>query len=205
MKFKAFVITAVLLLAPLYSSANIGLGLKAGLNFANVTGASSIGAGSRSGFVVGVFLGSPSMGLLGFRSELLFSRQGYDFNSNATTGSVKLDYILLPSLMVINLGGIAQIQAGAQVAYLLKGTVEGASTGDPATDKILDLFNRFDYGLAGGVEITPFKGFLFGARINVSFGNMYKDPSTFAGGTPSFFPGVNAKHNVVQLYTGYQF
>jgi hypothetical protein len=145
------------------------------------------------------------MGLMGFRSEFLFSRQGYDFGSNTKTGSVQLDYIIMPSLMVINLGKIAQIQAGAQVSYLLKANVAGASTGDPATDKILDLFNRFDYGLAGGFEITPFKGFLIGARINLSFGNLYKDPSTTAGGTPSFFPSVNAKNNVFQLYTGYLF
>jgi hypothetical protein len=203
MKIKALGIMALLLLAPLFSHA--GIGLKAGLNFANVTSASGINAGSRSGFVAGVFFGSPPMGLMGFRSEFLFSRQGYDFGSNTTTGSVQLDYIIMPSLMVINLGKIAQIQAGAQVSYLLKANVAGASTGDPATDKIMDLFNRFDYGLAGGLEITPFKGFLIGARINLSFGNMYKDPTTFAGGTPSFFPSVDAKNNVFQLYTGYQF
>jgi len=203
MKIKALGITALLLFAPLSSQA--GIGLKAGLNFANVTSASAINAGSRSGFVAGVFFGSPSMGLMGFRSEFLFSRQGYDFGSNTTTGSVQLDYIIMPSLMVINLGKIAQIQAGAQVSYLLKANVNGAGTGDPATEKILDLFNRFDYGLAGGLEITPFKGFLIGARINLSFGNLYKDPSTFTGGTPSFFPSVDAKNNVFQLYTGYQF
>jgi hypothetical protein len=203
MKVKAVGVLVLLLLAPISSRADFGV--KAGLNFANVTSASSINAASRSGYVVGVFIGSPPMGLLGFRSELLFSRQGYDFGANMKTGSVTLDYLLLPSMMVINIGGVVQIQAGAQVAYLLKGSVEGASTGDPAADKIIDLFNRFDYGLAGGLEITPFKGLLFGARINLSFGNLYKDPSTFAGGIPSFFPSINAKNNVIQLYTGYQF
>lgn len=203
MKFKALSIAALLLFLPLFSHA--GIGFKVGLNFANVTGASSINSGSRSGFVAGVILGSPSMGVLGFRSEFLFSRQGYDFGANATTGSVQLDYLLMPSMMVINIGGIVQIQAGGQIAYLLKGSVTGASTGDPATDKLLDLLNRFDYGFAGGVEATPFKGFLIGVRINLSLGNLYKDPSTFSGGTPSFFPSLNAKNNVVQLYTGYQF
>jgi hypothetical protein len=203
MKIKALGIAAFLLLAPLSSHA--GIGLKAGLNFANVTSTSSINAGSRSGFVAGIFFGTPPMGLLGFRTEFLFSRQGYDFGSNTTTGSVQLDYLIMPSLMVINIANIVQIQAGGQISYLLKANVSGASTGDPATDKIMDVFNRFDYGLAGGVEITPFKGLLIGARINLSLGNLYKDPSTYAGGTPSFFPGVNAKNNVFQLYTGYQF
>jgi hypothetical protein len=206
MKIKSAVIAALLalmLIAPL--SLRAGLGLKAGLNFANVTSASSINAGSRAGYVVGVFFGSPSMGLIGFRTELLLSRQGYDFKSGAATGSVKLDYFLMPSLMVINLGNIAQIQAGGQIAYLLSGSVAGAATGDPTTDKLLNFYNRFDYGLAGGVEVTPYKGFLIGARINISLGNLYKDPSTFVGGTPSFFPSINAKNNVFNFYAGYQF
>jgi hypothetical protein len=203
MKIK--IVGIVVLLALFSLPSHAGIGLKGGLNFANVTRASSINASSRSGYVVGVFFGTPPMGLMGFRTELLFSRQGYDFGSNTTTGFVRLDYLIMPSLMVINLGKIAQIQVGGQIAYLLHGNVSGASTGDPATDKILNLFNRFDYGLAGGVEVTPFKGFLIGARLNLSLGNLYKDPSTFTGGTPSFFPGINAKNNVVQLYTGYQF
>jgi len=203
MKTKVLVVLALLLLAPVFSQA--GIGLKVGLNFANVTSASSIHAGSRSGFVAGIIFGSPTMGLLGFRTEFLFSRQGYDFGSNMTTGSVQLDYLIMPTLLVVNIANLVQIQAGGQLSYLLKANIQGASTGDPATDKVLDLFNRLDYGLAGGVEITPFKGFLVGARINLSFGNLYKDPSTFAGGAPSFFPSVNAKNNVFQLYTGYQF
>jgi len=201
MKFKILGIAALFLAAPL--SLRADLGVKVGLNFANVTSAASINAGSRSGFMAGVFFGS-SMGVLGFRSELLFSRQGYDFNSNSTTGAVKLDYLLLPALMVINLANVVQIQFGGQASYLLKGSVESAGTGDPAADKIMDMLNRFDYGLAGGVEVA-LKGFLIGARLNVSFGNLYKDPSTFSGGTPSFFPSVNAKNNVFQLYAGLKF
>jgi hypothetical protein len=203
MKIKTVGIVVLLALFSLPSHA--GIGLKGGLNFANVTGASSINTSSRSGYVVGVFFGTPPMGLMGFRTELLFSRQGYDFGSNTTTGSVKLDYLIMPSLMVINLGKVAQIQVGGQIAYLLNGNVSGAGTGDPATDKILDLFNRFDYGLAGGVEVTPLKWFLIGARLNLSLGNLYKDPSSFAEGTPSFFPSVKAKNNVVQMYAGFQF
>jgi hypothetical protein len=199
MKFKFFGIGVLFLVAPLALHAD--LGLKAGLNFANVTSASSINAGSRSGFMAGVFFGSPALGVLGFRSELLFSRQGYDFSTNMTTGAVKLDYLLMPALMVINVANIVQIQFGGQASYLLKGSVEGAATGDPAANKIMDMLNRFDYGLAGGVEVA-LKGFLIGARLNLSFGNLFKDPSTFDAGMPSFFPNVNAKNNVFQLYAG---
>ena len=92
---------------------NIGLGLKAGVNFANVTKASSINSSNKTGFMAGGFLAPHTSGVLGFRTELIFSRQGYDFKTNTTTGSVTLDYILLPQLTVINIGKVAQLQLGA--------------------------------------------------------------------------------------------
>jgi len=202
MKIKAIGIAALLLVAPLSLSASIGV--KAGLNFANVTNASSINASSYTGYMAGVFLGPSSGGLLGFRTELLFSRQGYDFSSNASTGSVKLDYLLLPMLLVVNLANIAQVHAGPQLAYLLKVNVDGAAPLDPKPGSLLDLYHRLDYGLALGGEVFPFMGFLVGARINLSFGNLYKNLAS-AGGPPSYFPSINAKNNVVSLYAGYRF
>ena len=151
--------------------------------------------------MAGIFMGPPSGSLLGFQSELIFSRQGYDFETNQSTGSVKLDYLLLPQLLTLNFANIVRAQAGFQLAYLLRAKVEGAATGDPATDKLLDLFNRLDYGLAGGVEVSPFMGFLVGARLNLSFGNLYKNLSD----PPTFFPSINAKNNVFSLYAGYRF
>ena len=202
---KIRIVGIVVLLAVFCLPSHASIGVKGGLNYANVTSASSINGSSRSGYMAGIFFGTPPRGLLGFRTEFLLSRQGYNFGSNTTTGAVNLDYLLMPELLVINLGKFAQIQAGGQIAYLLHGNVSGASTGDPAADKVLDLFNRFNYGLAGGVEISPIKWFLIGARLNISLGNLYKDPSSFAGGTPSYFPSINAKNNVVQMYAGFQF
>jgi len=203
MKIKAVGIAGLLVLLSIPSHASIGL--KGGLNFAKVTGASSINASSRSGYMIGVFFGTPPMGLIGFRTEFLLSRQGYDFGSNSSTGSVNLDYFIMPSLLVIHLGKVAQIQAGGQIAYLWHGNVSGADTGDPAADKFLDIYNRFDYGLAGGVEVSPLHWLLIGVRLNLSLGNLYKDPSSFDGGVPSYVPSVNAKNNVVQMYAGFQF
>src|SRR5690242_6900477 len=73
-------------------------GIKAGVNFAKVTKASNINADNTAGFHAGVFLAPQTKSVLGFRTELIYSRQGYDFKSGTTTGSVKLDYILLPQL-----------------------------------------------------------------------------------------------------------
>jgi hypothetical protein len=50
-------------------------GIKAGINFANVTKVSSIDHSSQSGFHGGVLLAPPSKGLMGYRTELLYSRR----------------------------------------------------------------------------------------------------------------------------------
>jgi len=208
----------ILLLSPLLSLSQddknhqkqnhkIGIGLKAGVNFANVTNASNINASNKAGFMAGAFLAPPSSGVMGYRTEIIFSRQGYDFKTNTKTGSVDLDYILLPQLTAINIGKFAQLQLGAQMAFLINAKAD--STNSQGTNNpyagVMDYYNRFDYGAAAGFEIYPFKGLLIGARYNISFGKTYKDPSTYNGMPPSFFPSVNAKNNVVQLFAGYRF
>jgi hypothetical protein len=202
MKIKVLVIAAILLAAPLSSQASIGV--KAGFNFANVTKASSINASTYTGAMVGVFLGPSRQSVIGLRTELVYSRQGYDFETNMTTGSVKLDYLILPVMLAVNLADIVQIHGGLQLAYLLGVTVKGATVFDPEPDSLNDLYHRLDYGLALGGEVSPFMGFLVGARVNFSFGKLYKDMA-YAGGPPSFFPGIDSKNNVVQVYAGYRF
>lgn len=181
-------------------------GIKGGLNFAKVTKASNINAENSTGFHVGVFLAPMSKGVLGFRSELIYSRQGYDFKTGNTTGNVDLDYLLLPQLMQINVTKYVSLQIGGQMGFLLNAKADdgGGSTGNAQADKIIDFMNRFDYGAAGGVEIHPFKGLLIGGRMNISFGNLFKDQDASTP-RPVFFPEVDAKNNVVQLFAGYRF
>jgi len=203
----------LLILAMLFSSAvycqdkGIGLGLKAGLNFSNVTNASSINSSSQTGFHVGAFLAPASKAILGYRTELIYSRQGYNYATNSTSGSVNLDYILLPQMLVINITKFVQLQVGMQVAFLLnaKADSSGSSFSGNPYGKLLDYYNKFDYGAAGGIEVHPFKGLLIGARYNISFGDLYKTPASNASVQPSFIPDVNVKNNVLQIFTGYRF
>src|SRR5215510_14481254 len=113
---RKMLLTIVILL-PLFSLAQFGI--KAGVNFANVTNASDISASNNTGFHAGIFLAPPSNGIISSRTELLYSRQSYSFATNSNTGNVDLDYILLPQLMSINITKFFSIQAGAQIAFLI--------------------------------------------------------------------------------------
>jgi hypothetical protein len=188
---------------------SIGLGLKAGLNFSNITNAGAINGSNHTGFHAGV-LYAPTSKLFGSRTELMYSRQGYDYSFDSTKGTVKHDYIVLVQLMTINITRFVQIQLGSQFGYLLNAKADSSkstSTGNATTDKILSYYNRFDYGLAGGLEIHPIAGLLIGARYNISFSNLYKKPASDSqsNGYPSFASGFNLKNNLVQVFAGYRF
>jgi hypothetical protein len=184
---------------PVYGMAQLGLnlGIKGGLNFANVTNTSGINANSRTGFMIGGYIAPKTKKGLGFRSEILLSRQGYDYTSNTNTGDVNLDYLLLPQLITLNLSKKIQLHAGGQLAFLLNATVDSTGTG---SGSLFEYFKRFDYGLAAGLEVFPLKGLFVGARLNVGFNNVSQ-----GGNAPDFIPGVDARNNVVQVYTGWRF
>jgi len=186
---------------------SIGIGIKAGLNFANITNASAINSGSETGFHAGIFL-DPSHAILGSRTELLYSQQGYNYSTGQTTGKVKLGYLMLAQLMAINITKYVQLQIGGQTSYLLNAKADSSKASNPSTgnaqfDKLLDTYNRFDYGLAGGIEVRPVLGLLIGARYNLSLSNLYKQAFTAGGGSGG--SGINPKNNVVQLFLGYRF
>jgi len=197
-------------MVPVLLFGQLGIGIKAGLNFANVTNASSISASNSTGFLAGIFLAPKSKGILSSRTELIFSRQGYNYKSNTNTGNVNLDYILLPQLMSINITRFFSLQFGAQMAFLLNAKADSSTNSGSSTlpySKIMDYYNKFDYGFAAGIEIHPVKGLLIGARYNLSLGDLYQDPSSYSTGNtpPSFIPKVNGKNNVVQIFAGWIF
>src|SRR3569833_2850023 len=114
--------------------------------------------------MVAVFLAPPSTGTIGFRSELLYSKQGFDYtNPNGVTGTVSNDYLMIPQKMTINITKFVQLQAGAFAVYLLNtkdSNIPKSTTDNDPSIAALDLMNRFDYGAAGGIEIHPFKGLI---------------------------------------------
>jgi hypothetical protein len=199
------IICCLLLIAPFFVHAQIGV--KAGINFANISKASSISNSSRSGFHAGIFLAPASKKIISSRTELIFSRQGYNYKTSTNTGNVNLDYIMLPQYMSINITKYFSIQFGAQMAFLLnaKADSSNSSGGSSPYSAIMDYYNRFDYGYGGGIEIHPVSGLIIGARVNISLGNLYNPGSYSSGTPPSFIPKVDVKNNVFQVFAGWKF
>ena len=75
MKKIIIVFAVALLSAPLFAQ-GLDLGLKAGVNFANITDAT--GLENRTGFVFGAFAGAKLGDKIGIQGDLLYSQQGAD-------------------------------------------------------------------------------------------------------------------------------
>jgi hypothetical protein len=108
--------------------------------------------------------------------------------------------------MTINITKYFQIQFGGQMAFLINAKADSTnSTGGSSNPygKMMDYYNKFDFGYGGGIEVHPFSGLLVGARLNISLTNLYKTPEP--GQDPSFIPTVDVKNNLFQIFAGWKF
>lgn len=150
--------------------------------------------------MIGAFFAPTARTGKGFRSEIVFSRQGYSFDDGGTDTDLLNNYLYLPQMVTFNIGRFFQLQAGAQVGVLLNSKMSGSKD-----STIIGLMNRVDYGFAAGIELNPVNGVLIGGRYNLGLGKLYKQYETNAT-DPYPFPlpfnpeTTNLKNGVVQFF-----
>jgi hypothetical protein len=181
------------------------LGLKGGYNWSYITGSEQgFKPENKNGFMFGGFFAPPVNNGMSYRTELVFSRQGYSFENGGQNTDVMNDYIYLPQVGTFNFTRFLQFHAGGQIGYLLNAK---KNTGGKDTS-ITGLMNRIDYGFAAGIEINPSKAFTIGGRYNLGLGKMYKryeNASTNPYPLPFNPETTDFKNAVVQFYIGYRF
>lgn len=171
----------VVMLVLAYSTAawaQVGGGIKAGVNFAKVSGSDSE-PGQRIGAIAGVFM---TVGLgsgLAVQPEVLFSMQGSKF----TFGTAKVDYVQVPLLLRIG----SNAKAGASV-YGVVGPSLGLWVRDEGWTEDL---KHSDFGLVVGAGVTVSR-LLIEARYTAGL-------TDFSKGTTPY------KHRVFSLLAGLHF
>ena len=184
-------------------------GIKAGYNVARLTGSTpDYRPSSKNGFMVAAFYSPAARTGIGYRSEIVFSRQGFGFDESGKQTSVVNDYVYLPQFTTIGLTKFVQLQVGAQIGYLLKSSKKGAEND---SEDITAWASRLDYGAAFGAEIYPIKNLIVGGRYNMSMGNAYKQVN--ASNTTSPIPNplpfspadVKNRNAVINLFVGVRF
>ncbi len=163
------------------SAQGIDFGVKAGVNFANITDAS--GLSNRTGFVAGVFLGGKFNDKIGLQADLLYSQQGAEFN----LGDFNVDYVNVPIVLKYYLSGGFHVQLGPQFGVIVNDdtqTVVGETINDIAT-------NDFDISGVLGLGFDLPMGLRIDGRYNFGLSDV---PDQSSG-----------KNSVVTLSLGYSF
>ena len=172
--------SAVLVLALATSTAawaQVGGGIKAGVNFASVSGADD-DPDTRIGSMAGAFL-TIGQGLVALQPEVLFSMQGSKF----TFGTAKVDYFQVP--LLLRIGSSAKNKASV---YGLVGPTFGVRIRDEGWD---DPIKRSDVGITAGAGFTV-------SRLLIE--------ARFTAGLTDFSQGTTAyKHRVWSILGGLVF
>jgi hypothetical protein len=112
-----------------------------------------------------------------------------------------LNYVEVPVLAVINLSKNFNLHAGGYAAYLAQANIKREEEDGP-NDQIADLnednFNRFDYGLVGGLGVD-INAITVGARYNYGLREVGKADNF---GSQAL---KNSKNSAISLYIGFGF
>ena len=179
-------------------------GVKGGINLSNLYVDAADDENMKVGLNLGFFAKIPITRGLSVQPELLYSSKGSKLTyDNVLLGKgeyrFNLNYVEVPLLLVINVAKNLNIKGGGYLSYLASANIKDMDE-NGTVDDIKDLnvadFNRFDYGLVGGLGVDVMN-FTIGARYSYGLkevgkariGNLVND----------------SKNSVISLYVGIGF
>ncbi len=173
---------ALFLISSSVFAQGIGIGIKAGANFANQK-ITDLSTESRTSFHGGAYLTLAFSEKWAIQPEILFSSQGSeipDLNEIA-----QLDYFSIPILLRWKPIGVLSFHAGPQFSTLL-------SAVDKSGDSIKDNFKNSEFGLAAGATLHLPLGINGGLRYVWGF----TDVADLADDT-------SVKNKTIQIFVGW--
>jgi hypothetical protein len=182
------------------------IGVKGGLNLSNFRVDEVADNNMKVGLNLGLFAKLPVSESFSIQPEILYSSKGsklkYDnFIQGEGEYRFNLNYIEVPVLGVFHIGEYFNIHAGPYVAYLTSSNIKDMED-DGTIEGIAELdannFNRFDYGIAGGIGIDV-NGFIAGARYNYGLQEVGESGSLSGELTD------DSKNSVATVYIGFGF
>ncbi len=206
---KLFFIAAFGLMSVAATQAQeIRLGAKGGVNFSNIGGDNNTGVDfkSRTGFHIGALVEIPVSERFWVQPEVLYTAQGSKTNEIKTLGStvedkVNLDYIQVPVMAKYYVVEGLSLEAGPQIAFLVK--AEGETSietpiGDGTITKDFDKdnFSSIDFSMGVGASYRLDMGLFLGARYNFGFTDINDG---------AYSDSKKLNNSVFQLSAGYSF
>ena len=191
---KVFFIALCLVGIVLQSNGQAGfrLGLKGGLNFANLDTDTDLD--SRTGFHAGAFA-TIKISKVAIQPELIFSQQGAQFELGGLDLESNFSYLNVPVMLKLYLVGGLNVQVGPQFGFLLSGDQEAPDINGNITEAdVQDFYKSSDFsvGLGAGIDL-PFD-LTVDARYNLGISEIDDDESIDA-----------TRNQVFQVSVGYRF
>lgn len=181
------------------------IGVKAGLNLANIHGDDAEDNAMKIGFHVGGFATIP-FGNLAFQPELLISTRGYKYDSDDVDASTNLMYVDIPLLLKFYASDNFNVHLGPQVGFNLSAK---SKFEDESED--IEHISTMDLGAALGVEYDTDMGLVVGARYFYGFTSIgeeydaeFTNPLTGETMTQTV-EAPDIKNNMIQVYVGIGF
>ena len=159
-------------------------GVKGGLNLANVSGDNTKAFDPVTSFNLGLMSEISITDKFSFQPELMYSGQGYSFNSDNV---VELSYLNIPLMAKYYVAKGLSIEAGPQIGYLFSAKNESVD--------VKDSFKKIDFGANVGLGYKLENGLNFGVRYNLGLSNI----NNISGSSDKY------KNGVLQASVGYFF
>ena len=185
---KILILGMTLLLSSMSFAQGLDFGVKAGVNFASVTDASSLD--NRTGFVAGIFAGIKFTDNWAIQGDLLYSQQG----AEGSLRDLDLNYVNLPIVIKYFLIKGLHVHAGPQFGFIVD---------DNVTEVFGNIVETESFDLTGviGVGYDLPLGLRFDGRYNFGLTNVL-DLSGIQQEILIDDPGNNS---VITLSVGYSF
>lgn len=208
MKTKVSILLAMLLITSGAFAQFTRYGIKAGVNFSNMTIDDSDDSSLKTGFHAGVFGRMGISEQFSLQPELLYTTKGLTntYDNVLAEGEAKfnLNYIEIPVNLVYHLAEDFSFQLGPYISYLANANV---STDNSVLDFFeidtndnidRDNFKSFDFGLTGGLDFS-LDPVVLGFKYNLGLVKVAKD------NIPAEQLLGDARNTVIQVYAGILF
>jgi hypothetical protein len=159
---------------------SVQFGIKAGANYANVTG-SKINTNAIVNYHAGIVAKIGLTKGLSFQPELLYTTQGASYETALADYKNELGYIVIPAMLQIHLSKSITLDMGPQVGFLL----------NEKNNFDVQKYNTFDASANAGLGLKITNSIFAQARYCV--------------GLTKLQPNSDIKNNVVQLSLGILF
>jgi len=167
------------------TNAQVALGIKGGLNFANVDADDAFGdPDSKTGYHFGAFL-EVGLGGIHLQPELLFSVKGTD--------DVDLSYVEVPILLKKNFAKVLNVHFGPQFGFLT--SAEGDLDADGSDEDIKDFFKSSDLSAVIGAGVNAPFGLTAGIRYVYGLSDVWDNDLL----------DTEIKNRTTQIYVGWKF